>query len=221
LTKFTKEKIKDLILETVQSQKPENTQSLVEIIQHKTPLTTGEITSLLNVLETEGKLKFHSTSVPSTPLSYFLSRYATWFWAVIAIVLATITTVLSLPNDIYPIVYFRSTLAIVFVLFLPGYTFIKMLFPSCVPIKTSSENLDKLECIALSFGSSIAIVATIGMALNFSPWGIKLVPSILSLMFLTGVFASLAIVREYNAKQVIVRKVSKTKQLTNSNIGKL
>ncbi len=40
----------------------------------------------------------------------------------------------------------------------------------------SREGIDGIERVALSFGLSIAIVPLIGLALNFTPWGIRLVP---------------------------------------------
>jgi uncharacterized membrane protein len=52
---------------------------------------------------------------------------------------------------------------------LPGFTFIKALFPAEVPIKTSSENMDTIERVALSFGMSLALVPIVGLILNYTP----------------------------------------------------
>jgi uncharacterized membrane protein len=52
-------------------------------------------------------------------------------------------------------------------LFLPGYCLIAMLFPK-------NEDISFSERIALSLGLSIAIVPLIGLALNFTPFGIHL-----------------------------------------------
>jgi uncharacterized membrane protein len=60
------------------------------------------------------------------------------------------------------------------VLFIPGYLVIAALFPG-------KGDIDTLERIALSLGLSIAIVPLIGLALNYTPWGIRLDPVILSL----------------------------------------
>lgn len=68
----------------------------------------------------------------------------------------------------------RTILGIPLVLFLPGYTLIAALFPG-------KNDLDTIERIALSFGLSIAIVPLIGLVLNFTPWGIRLVPILISL----------------------------------------
>lgn len=69
---------------------------------------------------------------------------------------------------------FRTLLGIPFVLFVPGYTLIAALFPG-------KNDLDNIERIALSFGLSIAIVPLIGLGLNFTPFGIRLIPILISI----------------------------------------
>ena len=56
-----------------------------------------------------------------------------------------------------------------FILLLPGYVLVAALYPH-------KGDLDPIERVALSFGLSIAIVPLIGLALNYSPWGIRLNP---------------------------------------------
>ncbi len=63
----------------------------------------------------------------------------------------------------------RQILGLVFVLFLPGYVATAALFPE-------NDQIDGIERVALSFGLSIAIVPLIGLALNFTEWGIRLDP---------------------------------------------
>jgi uncharacterized membrane protein len=102
-----------------------------------------------------------------------------------------------IPEDAYPIVYVRYVLGSVFVLWFPGYTFIKALFPTQVPIKTSSENLDSIERIVLSAGMNLALVPLTGLFLNYTPWGIRTTPVTLSLLILTLIFATAAVIREH------------------------
>ena len=87
----------------------------------------------------------------------------------------------TIPETFYPIAYIRNVLGIIFVLFLPGFAFIKALFPTTVPLKTTSESLDDIERVALSFGMSLALVPIVGLILNYTPWGIRLTPITLSL----------------------------------------
>jgi uncharacterized membrane protein len=97
--------------------------------------------------------------------------------------------------DFYPWIYARNIFGVIFVLFLPGYALIKALFPVNMPIKTSAENLETLERFALSIVMSIALVAIVGLLLNYSPWGIKLDAMVLSLLAVTLIFATAALVR--------------------------
>jgi len=60
------------------------------------------------------------------------------------------------------------------ILFLPGYCLIAALFPK-------DSDIDLTERIALSIGLSVAIVPLIGLVLNFTPFGIRLDPILISL----------------------------------------
>jgi uncharacterized membrane protein len=79
----------------------------------------------------------------------------------------------------------RTALGLPMVLFLPGYALIAALFPG-------KDDLDGVERIALSFGLSIAVVPLIGLGLNYTPWGIRLVPVLISLSAFTLVMAAVA-----------------------------
>jgi uncharacterized membrane protein len=72
--------------------------------------------------------------------------------------------------------------------------------PTLVHIATNSENIDTIERLALSFGMSLALAPITGLILNYTPWGIRLTPVTLSLLALTVVFATAAVIREYTTK---------------------
>ncbi len=72
----------------------------------------------------------------------------------------------------------RPILGIPLVLFVPGYALISALFPK-------NDDLDSIERIALSIGLSICVVVFAGLVLNFTPWGIRLGPILLSLSVFT------------------------------------
>ncbi|MBA7685353.1 hypothetical protein ES703_93776 [subsurface metagenome] len=67
----------------------------------------------------------------------------------------------------------RIVLALPFILFFPGYTLLSALFPK-------RGSLGGVERIAYSFGLSIAVTILIGVILNYTPWGINLYPSLIS-----------------------------------------
>jgi len=72
----------------------------------------------------------------------------------------------------------RTFLGIPFVLFFPGYTLIGALYPK-------KDDLDSVERVALSIGLSLAVVPLLGLALNYTPFGIRLAPTLASLFIFT------------------------------------
>jgi len=82
----------------------------------------------------------------------------------------------------------RNILGLPLVLFLPGYALIAALFPA-------KSDLDGIERTALSFGLSIAVVPLIGLGLNYTPWGIRLLPILISLSVFTFLMCGLAYLR--------------------------
>ena len=65
--------------------------------------------------------------------------------------------------------------ALVLVLLVPGYLLVAVLFPN-------GEKLDWIERFVLSFGLSIAVVPMLGLALNFTPFGIGLAPTVATIV---------------------------------------
>lgn len=184
--------IKDYIVTIVKTWKPETATQLVEIVQKKYPLKQQEITDLLVQLENEGKIHFtkKETHTRLTLREYTLSSKATWFWVTIAVAAATSVAAFTIPEDAFPLVYVRYVLGAAFILGLPGYALVKALFPR-------KKEMDSIERASLSMGLSLALVPMVGLLLNYTPWGIRLTPIILSLLALTAAFAAAALVREY------------------------
>ena len=202
LNQATKDQIKDLIIQTVTKEKTETAKQLISLIQQAQGLPEKEITELLVELENENKIHFTKKEppTPATVNGYVFSSKAVWYWTTIVLAAVTTVAVFTIPENAVPLVYLRSALGIIFVLFLPGFAFIRALFPAKAPIKTSSENMDTIERVALSFGMSLALVPVVGLILNYTPWGIRLTPITLSLLALTVVFATAAVLREHQTK---------------------
>ena len=105
----------------------------------------------------------------------------------------------------------RIIVGLVFVLFAPGYAFIAALFPEeGEPPHADADSddeegwvagrdrgIDGIERVALSFGLSIAVVPLIGLVLNFTPWGIRLVPIMLAVSAFTAICVGVAAVRRW------------------------
>jgi uncharacterized membrane protein/LysM repeat protein len=83
----------------------------------------------------------------------------------VAWTLGTVFVVLLVPS-MEPL---RVVVGVPFVLLLPGYCLVAALYPR-------RDDLQLPERLVLSSGLSIASVVLIGLALNYSPWGIRLEP---------------------------------------------
>jgi uncharacterized membrane protein len=109
----------------------------------------------------------------------------------------------------------RNILGLPLVLFFPGYSLLAVLFPA-------KSDLDWIERTALSFGMSIAIVPLIGLGLNYSPWGIRLLPILISLSFFTFLMCGLAYLRRVRLPEIEAFEIPfrKTANLINAEILK-
>nr|WP_245323407.1 DUF1616 domain-containing protein [Methanomicrobium sp. W14] len=117
-----------------------------------------------------------------SPENLFLDLLAVFLWLVLAVVFIYIPYL----NE----TFLRIVFALPVVLFIPGYSLIAALFPS-------NKDIDGIERAALSFGLSIAVVPLIGLGLNYTPWGIRLDPIVVSLSVFTVAMLFIAQFRRY------------------------
>jgi len=214
LTTEATETLEQTILQTAAEKKPETVSRLIELVRQAHygenretldvrqdyKLQKEAILAAILKLQEQGKLQL--TPRPQQALAtsaYLKTSGALWFWATLALTLATVTAVFTISETAHPLVYARYVLGTIFILWLPGYTFTKALFPKQLPMKTSETDLDIIERAALSVGMSLALVPIVGLLLNYTPWGIRLTPIVLCLVGLTVVFAVAAVLREHNA----------------------
>lgn len=123
--------------------------------------------------------------------SYAASPASAWFWGAVA---ATLLSVALIAATSGPAIYLRYAFGSLLVLFLPGYSLIELLYPK--------KELDELTRFALSIGLSLALVPLVGLVLNYTPFGIRLLPVALSLSGLTMVFLVLALRRKHTYYKV-------------------
>ena len=200
--KTTNSDTTETIIQIIKERKPQTVEQLVTLAKEKLQISEREILETILQLQNEGKISLtkqqSQTSLNLT--AYLKTEQALWYWITLTLSAATTAVVFTIPENFYPWVYVRYVLGTIFVLWLPGYTFIKALFPAEPPIKTSEKTLDTIERVALSLGMSLALVPIVGLLLNYTPWGIRLTPIVLSLLALTVVFATAAVIREHQAK---------------------
>ena len=190
------------IVRIIDERKPQNVKQLIAFVKEQLPLSEEKILDAVLKLQSQGKIKLGNQPPTSLAQTGNIHQNGTG-----PLVLGDHSNShnnrshrFHSPRRLLPMELPKNALGVIFVLWLPGYTFIKALFPIHLPTKTSTENLDTIERIALSLGMSLALVPIIGLLLNYTPWGIRLTPIVLSLLALTIVFATAAIIRENQAK---------------------
>jgi Predicted membrane protein len=72
---------------------------------------------------------------------------------------------------------------------MPGYSIVEALYPR-------GDELAPLERLALSIGLSLAVVPLVGLILNYTPWGIRLIPIVISNTALTIALLTVAALRK-------------------------
>ena len=167
-------------------------QELHDALSVRNPsLAQVEVTDLVHRLAEQDKVNLEDVPPITKSLREYLRLWERnlWLYASLGISLATVLVIYAVPSE-SPLVILRWVLGSVFVLFIPGYVTVEALFPR-------GRELDSIERFALSVGLSLALVPLVGLALNYTPWGIRLNPIVVSLIILTVGLAIIALAREY------------------------
>lgn len=160
---------------------------LIDAIVLKTGLDRRSVTKAVYIEYKQGSLQL-CDGVSSNLWRYFICLENAWFWGATALVAMTLLVVFTVNSS--ALLYARYVLGGVFVLFLPGFLLISALY-------ARSEEMDTLERLALSIGLSLAVVPLIGLVLNYTPWGIRLEPIMVSLALFSEVMAVVCVVRRF------------------------
>ena len=133
-------------------------------------------------------------------------------WDLLAIISLSIFLILVI--YLLPESAWRKIVGLPFILFFPGYSLISFLFPE-------KRDLDSIERVALSFGLSIAITPLIGLALNYTPFGIRLTPILFSLAFFNIAFSSSAVLRRLKARDPFIPRIEVKKTIGWEEMARL
>lgn len=106
---------------------------------------------------------------------------------------------------------FRIFFGLILVLFLPGFSLTAMLFPK-------RDDLESIERVAFSIILSLVGVPLLGLILNFTPFGIKLITILVILSAFTIMFSLIAWIRRMNLP-VNERFRVPFKKLLKGNLG--
>jgi uncharacterized membrane protein len=109
-------------------------------------------------------------------------------WDMKIVLLWTALCIVSIYTPVINQSFLRIIMALPLILFIPGYVLLAALFPD-------STDIDAIERIVLSIGASIVLTPLIGLCLNFTSWGIRLDPIIISLTAVIVVLVIIAGIR--------------------------
>lgn len=165
------------LLKIVQENSGKSIGEVVEKASMKLRLKRYEAAKLLYRLKELNLIYLMDPRPPKSFINYLFSSHVIWFWLLTISIMLTLIFIYLTPQT-PPFIYLRYVFGLLFVLYLPGAALIELLYP-----KPSS--LSQLERLALSIGLSLASVPLVGLILNYTPWGIRLDPIIVSLSTLT------------------------------------
>lgn len=177
-----------IVIETARTMDQPTVSDLVDALVKQKGLKEKDATKAVYVEYKKGTLNLDDIHPPSNLASYFFNLENAWFWAVTALVAVTVLVVFMVNSS--ALLYLRYVLGGIFVLFIPGFLLISALY-------ARSEEMDTLERVALSIGLSLAVVPLIGLALNYTPWGIRLEPIMVSLALFSEIMAVICVVRRF------------------------
>ena len=183
----TEEKIEILILQKL-STKPIPLASLVKDLSNELPYKSDKIIAKIIGLQADRKILIREPVPYRRFLDYLLSPLSIWFWELVAATLASIGLV-SASSGLA--LYLRYIFGSLLVLVLPGYSLVGFIY-------SKKEDLDYLTRISVSFVMSLAITTLVGLALNFTPFGITLFAVTLSLSAVTIGLLILTTLRKYS-----------------------
>ena len=159
---------------------------LVEVVSREAGLPRSWVAYEVYLMWKRGELNIEHEPLENAVM-FLASVDGVWYWVTLAITLVSLAVVMLVKGG--PLMPIRYLLGAVSVLFMPGYSIVEALYPR-------GDELAPLERLALSIGLSLAVVPLVGLILNYTPWGIRLVPVVVSNTALTIALLTVAALRK-------------------------
>ena len=178
----------ELILGVLEDSPGLEVAELVDVVADR-DLSPDKAARTVYELWKEGRIRLEDVEPPRDALRYLLSPYSAGFWLSTLALLLTVLYIYLIPN-VVPHNYIRMALGFVTALYLPGSALIEALYPK-------EDELEPLERLALSIGLSLALTPLIGFVLNYTPWGIRLLPITVSITLTTVLLGLASVQRKF------------------------
>jgi hypothetical protein len=197
----------EAIIQVIEKHKPETIQQLVKLLEDRSQLTESEIIERVTQLHRESRIKleenFLISPAPKSLKVYLKTKSAYWYFIAVILTLASTAAVFGIREG-EPESIFRYFFGFIYVLVLPGYCLVRILFLGGQFALRGNTRMDWLMKFSFSTVLSIAIVSMVGLALNYI-WVITLNTLVLSLSSLTILLATIGVIREYRKYNELVR----------------
>ena len=167
------ETVRQLVLETLHSRRVNTIREVVRALE-VSGVKQAVSLRVIQDLAREGEVILNlpgapddAVMAPVTSLRQYLgSKLAMDLWLTLLLLSLGIATTFLIPN-LFPLVIVRWIFAGILLVFIPGFAFVRSLYPF-------DRFIDYWERLALSIGLSIALAILVAFALNFTPWGITI-----------------------------------------------
>ena len=188
---MSEEAKRDLIARLIGEHKPGTVGQLSALIKAEGAFDEETFVETVRGMVRNGSLKLER---PKYPIRSFLDYLFTlgvssWFWTTMAVTALAAALALT-PTGLFPLDVLRWGFGSVFLLFLPGYSSLQLIFPK-------EQEIRKSQRYIFSIPVSLAILIILGLVLNYSGAGIRLATLLESIGSVTVVFAVAAAFRLY------------------------
>ena len=131
--------------------------------------------------------------------NYLMSKKAYWYWSIFGITIISIFSIIFINENETQLNLLRQIFGVILIILLPGYSFIRLLFPKKESIQTDKNwrYLKPVERIGLSLIFSLVLISILAIFLNYLIGYYNLDFVIIILISITQLFSALAIFLEY------------------------
>ncbi len=145
-------------------------EELFEAVREGTSSDGDVFDAAINSLRDAGKIDLARPTKKFSNFAEYLCAYEiSWpCWLVVVVTLVTVSTI-AITDNAFPLKLVRLLAGGAFVMFAPGFSLERLLFER-------RAARDPAERLALSLGLSLSIVPLVGLLLNYTPWGVQLIP---------------------------------------------
>jgi len=178
-----------LILDAIKTNHPETVSQLARILAENRDFDETAYVDTMKRMVKNGSIRLDEPTYEIYSVLDFLFTITVsgWFWLILLLACTAMIAVYVNPVR-FPLSILRWIFGSI-LLCLPGYATIRLLF--------LHPQLPQLEQLGLSLALSLAIIPIIGFVLNFTPWGIRFFPIIISLGAYTLLVGTAAASRNY------------------------